>query len=74
MDHRDYCNRAIKNPSVLVALGIAFLLIVMGTGLLGLSLSVIILFLLFIFVIPTLLYHALKKIADPAPSGCPCFL
>jgi len=65
---------ALKNPSVLVALGIAFLLIVMGTGLLGLSLSVIILFLLFIFVIPTLLYHALKKIADPVPLWLPLLL
>lgn len=43
----------------------------MGTGLLGLPLSVIILFLLFIFVIPAVLYLALKKIADPVPFWLP---
>lgn len=62
---------AIKNPAVLVALGVAVLLVIMGTGLLGLPLSVIILFLLFILVIPTLLYLALKKISDPVPLWLP---
>jgi len=58
---------AIKNPSVIAALVVAVLFIIMGTGLLGISLSVIILFLLFIFIIPPLLYLALRKIADPVP-------
>jgi hypothetical protein len=62
---------ALKNPAILVALGVAVLLTVMGLDLLGTSLPVIILFLLFIFVIPTLLYHALKKIADPVPLWLP---
>jgi len=64
----------IKNPAVLVALGVAVLLIITGTGLLGLPLSVIILFLLFIFVIPAVLYLALKKIADPVPLWLPLLL
>jgi len=62
---------AIKNVFLLVALGVAVLLIIMGTGLLGLPLSFIIIFLLLIFVIPTVLYLALKKIADPVPLWLP---
>jgi len=62
---------AIKNPSVIAALVVAVLFIIMGTGLLGISLSVIILFLLFIFVIPAVLYLALKIIADPVPFWLP---
>ena len=58
---------AIKNPFVLVVLGVAFLYIVMGLDLLGTSLPVIVLFLLFIFVIPALIYQALRKIVDPVP-------
>lgn len=58
---------AIKNVFLLVALGVAVLLVIMGTGFPGLPLSFIVLFLLFIFVIPTLIYRALKKIADPVP-------
>jgi hypothetical protein len=64
---------ALKNSFVLVVLGVVFLYIVMGLGLLGTSLPVIVLVLLFVLIIPALIYRVLRKIVDPVPFWLPLF-
>lgn len=59
--------QVVKNPFVLSILGVAFLYLVIGLGILGTSLAATVLSLLFILVIPALIYEALRKIVDPVP-------
>ncbi|MFA5332252.1 MAG: hypothetical protein WC342_07725 [Methanoregula sp.] len=61
----------IKKLFPVIAVTISLLIILAGSALLGFSLPIVILVLLFIFAVPSILYLGIKKIADPVPYYFP---